>query len=301
MIMFLTAKGADLSAGPESPLLSAVDYPDHAVATEMAQLLLMNASDPNARSKDGKTALQLAESRGYTDISELLIHRGAEFSGAANVDRVYFGRRYSFDAQGKPFAPAGVNGLPQDFINQFVTFAHFDVERVKHLFQIAPGLLTARATWDELAIEAAAHMGLAPLAQFLSDQGSPVSTCTAAILGLKRRVETLVTSEPKCLHERGAHDIPLLVYTAYGEQRVDIAEFLLKSGADVHVKGLGMTTLHIAAFKGHVELAQLLLDHGADVNAPGKSRGAIVTPLAVAIRSKQPRMEQFLKDHGGRA
>src|SRR5690348_16235293 len=53
LVIFLAMKAAELSAGPESPLLAAVDYPDHAVATEMSRFLLMNASDPNARRRDG--------------------------------------------------------------------------------------------------------------------------------------------------------------------------------------------------------------------------------------------------------
>ena len=68
MVIFFAMKGADLSAGPESPLLAAVDYPDHAVASEMSIFLLMNASDPNARHRDGKTALELAAARGYDDL-----------------------------------------------------------------------------------------------------------------------------------------------------------------------------------------------------------------------------------------
>jgi ankyrin repeat protein len=60
MVMYLNGRGADLSAGPESPLLAALDYPDLAVALEATQTLLANASDPNAKRKDGKTALHLA-------------------------------------------------------------------------------------------------------------------------------------------------------------------------------------------------------------------------------------------------
>ena len=109
-------------------------------------------------------------------------------------------------------------------------------------------------------------MGLVPLAEFLAEQGSPVSTCTAAVLGLKNRVEALVKADGNCLRERGAHDIPLLAYTAWGKEQLDIAEFLLNSGADLKARGLGLTTLHIVAMRGHIELAKLLLDHGADVN-----------------------------------
>jgi len=301
MIMFLTTKGADLSAGPESPLLAAIDHPDHALAYEMAQTLLMNASDANARRKDGKSALEIARDRRYDDIVALLIHRGAEFQGKPDVERVYFGRRYSYDAQGNPYKPQDITGLPQDFINECVRLSHIDVEKVKHLYKLAPALFAAHATWDELPIEAAAHMGLVPLAEFLAEQGSPVSTCTAAVLGLKNRVEALVKGDPNCLRERGAHDIPLLSYTAWGKERLDIAEFLLNSGADLRARGLGLTTLHIVAMKGHIELAKLLLDHGADVNEPSWQKNENVTPLTMAVRAKQEKMQQFLKERGGRA
>jgi len=301
MIMFLTTKGADLSAGPESPLLTAIDHPDHALAFEMAQTLLMNASDPNARRKDGKSALDIARDRGYDDIVALLIHRGAAFQGKPDVERVYFGRRYSYDAQGNPYKPQDITGLPQDFLNECVRLSHLDVERVKHLYKLAPGLLAARATWDELPIEAAAHMGLVPLAEFLAEQGSPVSTCTASVLGLRNRVEALVKADPNCLRERGAHDIPLLSYTAWGKERLDIAEFLLNSGVDLRARGLGLTTLHVAAMRGHIELARLLLDRGADVNEPSRQKNGDVTPLTMAVRAKQEKMQQFLKERGGRA
>jgi ankyrin repeat protein len=300
MIFFLTMKGADLSAGPESPLLSAVDFPDRAKAFEMSQTLLMNASDPKARRKDGKTALDLATARGYADIADLLIHRSAESGSASNVERAYFGKRYTQDANGRPFQQADIDGLPQDFVNQFVMLAHFDGARVRHLFHLAPGLLAARATWDELAVEAAAHMGLVDLARFLADRGAPVSTCTAAMLGLEERVQSLINSDANCLRERGAHDLPLLTYTACGEQRIEIAEYLIKAGANVQASGLGLTTLHVAAAKGHIELAELLLAHGADVNSPGAQSGKAVTPLALATRAKQSKMEQFLQSRGGR-
>jgi ankyrin repeat protein len=302
MIFFLTTQGADLSAGPESPLLDAVEYRDHAVAMDMSQALLMNASDPNAKRADGRTALELATTRGYSDVAEMLVHRGATGSLAASItaERVYFGRRYSFDVEGKPYQPENIEGLPRDFINEFVRLAHFDADRVKHLMKIAPGLIGARATWDESAVEAASHMGLVPLARHLADHGAPVSTCTATLLGLQDRVEALVKSDAACLRERGAHDIALLAYTAYGDQRPEIADFLLRSGAGVEARAFGLTTLHIAASKGHIQLADILLAHGADVNASAKSRGEATTPLAAAVKGKRDQMVEFLKSRGAR-
>jgi ankyrin repeat protein len=301
MISFLTMQGADLSAGPESPLLSAVDFPDHPVALAMSQVLLMNASDPNAKRADGRTAIDLAGARGYTDIVELLAHRGAIGPGTngVQVERVYFGQRYTFDIKGGRYTPENIDGLPQEFINEFVRLAHGDADRVKHLLKIAPGLLGGRATWDELAVEAAAHMGLVPLAQHLAEQGSPVSVCTATLLGLRERVAALIQSDANCVRERGAHDIGLIAYTAYGEQQPEIADLLLRSGANINAKALGISTLHLAANKGYLELAEVLLNHGADVNAPAISRGQQVTPLAIAMKADRDKMVEFLKSRGG--
>src|SRR5262249_40634610 len=162
-----------------------------------------------------------------------------------------------------------------------------DAERVKHLLRLAPALAGARATWDESGIEAASHMGLVPLAQHLADHGAPVSTFTATLLGLRDRVEALVKSDPPCRRERRADDIALMAYTAFGGQHTEIADFLLRSGASVDGKALGgVTTLHIAAAKGHLELAEVLLAHGADVNAAAKN----VTPLATAVKAKQEKL-----------
>src|SRR5689334_89057 len=41
----LVTRGAELSAGPESPLLAAIDLPDHAKASAIAGFLISNASD----------------------------------------------------------------------------------------------------------------------------------------------------------------------------------------------------------------------------------------------------------------
>jgi uncharacterized protein len=300
MVTFFAMKGADLSAGPESPLLAAVDYPDHALASEMSIFLLMNASNPNARRRDGKTALELAAARGYDDLVQMLIHRGAEAS-SPSVERAYYGRRYTQDLRGNPVTREDTYGIPQDWINQFVAVAHFDFEKVKQLQKLCPTLIMTRATWDELAIEAAAHMGLTPMAQFLADLGAPVSTCTATLVGEQALVKRLVSEDPACLRERGAHDIALVAYTALGAQHVEIAEFLLSAGADVHARSLGQTSLHIAAGKGYVELAQLFLDHGADINATATVRGASVTPLALAEQAKQEKMAALLKQRGGRS
>lgn len=61
---------------------------------------------------------------------------------------------------------------------------------------------------------------------------------------------------------------------------VQVAEALLKAGADVHAKDrAGRTPLHVAAYWGAAEVARILLAHGAEVNARDEDRQ---TPLHAA-------------------
>jgi hypothetical protein len=236
----------------------------------------------------------------------MLIHRGAAITDeaaqllppASKIERVHFDRRYLQDVHGKPFTRDDTHGLPWIKINQFVTPAHFDFEKVKQLYKETPELLNARASWDELAIEAAAHVGQVPMAEWLAEKGAPVSTCTAVLLGLADRVKEALTADPGSLHERGAHDIAILSYTAWGKEQTAIAEHLLTAGVNVDSIGLNLTTLHLAAMKGYTELAALLIEKGADVNMAVKSKGEMMTPLAMAARAKHSKMEQLLKDKG---
>ena len=308
MVNFLVAQGADLSAGPEGPLLAAVDYPAHETASSMAQLLLINASDPNARRRDGRTALQLAAARGYGDLTEMLIHRGArvgpaEFEAATGEAAAVLQRASKIEVVHFERRPAGqieVEGVPWTSIVQFVRLAHNDFDKVKELLNAYPAMVNARASWDELAIEAAAHMGLFPMAEWLAAKGAVISTCTAVLLGMAGRVKESVAADRGVVRERGAHDLPILAYTVYGKEQAEIAEILLRSGANLQAMAFGLTILHLAASKGYLETANALIDHGADVNAVVKTRGEMLTPLASAIRAKQPKMEQFLRDRGAR-
>ncbi len=299
MVSLLGAKGAELNAGPEIPLLAAVDHPDHAAAWEMSLFLLSNASDANARRKDGKSALALAEARGYRDVAEMLIHRGAE-SADRTVERVHFDRRFVLDGKGRPVRRDDTNGLPWTQINPFVTLAHFHFEKVKELVGATPELLDTRASWDETAIEAASHTGQLPMAEWLAERGSAVSTCTAVLLGNAALVKAQIAADPLAVHERGAHDIAILAYAAYGKEQAGIAETLLNAGANVQGKALGLTPLHLAAQKGYIDLAEVLIAHEADINASVKPRGEAVTPLAQAMKAGQEKMADLLRRKGAR-
>jgi hypothetical protein len=300
MVTLLQSRGAELSAGPESPLLGAIERADHDLAWEIAQPLLANASDPNARTRDGRPALQIATERGHKEVAAMLIHRGAKTDTPGSIEVAWYGNRYRRNLEGKPVERDDLNGLPWTLVNQFVSVSHGNFEKSRQLLKEHPGLLNTRASWDELAIEAAAHVGAFDLAAWLAEQESPVSGCTAVLLGRADIVKEHLARDRRAVCERGAHDIAILAYTAYAKQQTAIAEQLLAAGAGVHERALGITALHLAASKGYLDLAALLMEHGADPDLAVKTRAGMVTAIDLAVRAKQPEMEQLLRSRGRR-
>ncbi len=144
MANVLLMKGADLSAvatrlDDATPAHFAAAIADHTTAYQMLETLVGNGAKPGAKKTDGTTPLQIAEKHGHTEASRLLIRRGADpYRGKAG-DETY--------------------GLPQFWINDFLIAAHFDFDKVRKLYGQCPDLLLTRSTWDEIAVEAGAHMG----------------------------------------------------------------------------------------------------------------------------------------------
>jgi ankyrin repeat protein len=144
-----------------------------------------------------------------------------------------------------------------------------------------------------MAVEAGAHMGLPDMVDLLAQAGSPVSTCTATVMGMTAFLRGLIAADPNCIRERGAHDFPLLFYTAFGKQQAETAQILLEAGADVNQNLGGVTTLHLAAQKGYVDLARLLLARGADRRIRARRGGA--TPLEMAQKANRTAIVELLR------
>jgi ankyrin repeat protein len=311
-----------------TPLRLAVEHKGAAAAERMAQWMLGNGANPNAPQADGLSPLHAAAAAGHAKVVGNLLRKGADAAAkdldgrtaldvalakgrdeaaavlrnAASVRRDLYSSRYRYNEQGSTVTRDDTYGLPQNFINQFVTFAHFDLDRVKKLLDLCPALLMTRATWDELGVEGAAHTGYEKCVRYLLDKGSPLSICTATMMGNTSRVNELLAEDAGRVHERGAHDFPLLWYTAFGAERADLAELLLGAGAEVDTGYRGITTLHLAARKGDVQLAELLLARGANTNPVGTlSFLALGTPLAVAREKGHQSFVDLMLKHGGHA
>ncbi|MGA2600355.1 MAG: ankyrin repeat domain-containing protein [Bryobacteraceae bacterium] len=279
----LLQKGADLSAvatglGDATPAHFAASIADSKIAAMTIETLVGNGASAGARKTDGTTPLHVAAHHGHAEAVRVLIRRGADPLAADNN-----GQTPAHVATGEAVAVLegagaiarncetgryrGVKrddtyGLPQAWINEFVIASHFDFEKVKRLHAQCSDLLLTRSTWDEIGVEAAAHMGREDMASFFIEKGSPVSLCTATMLGQIDEVKALLKEDANRVHERGAHDFPALWYTAFGKERPEILELLLASGADVHAGMMGNTTKELAEKKKYGRVLEILRGRG---------------------------------------
>jgi ankyrin repeat protein len=315
------------SSPPESltPLRLAIDHPDLAAAEEMVDAMAGNGGDPNAKQGDGVTPLHAAARAGSPEMIRLLIFNGAdpdartpdgatpydlavragkrEAAAAlrAKLPRKHRTSRFLYTADGGKYEPKEQPPLPWPVINEYVAVAHGNLARMKELLALYPTVLHANASWDELAVEAGAHVGFKEGVRFLLDQGAPAALPTAAMMGRTAHVKKLLAEDPQRIWDCGAHNMPPIWFPAIGggtPDHLEIAAALLDAGADVNAHKRGQTALHWAARGGQIEMVDLLLARGADPSARAKTPQGEVTPLAMAVKAEKKDAAERLRRAG---
>ena len=185
--------------------------------------------------------------------------------------------------------------LSTEQIREFVIAGHGNLEKVRQMLAENPELLNVSYRWNEndteTAVQAAAQIGSAIVAQFLLKQGAPLEICTAAMLGMQDEVVRRLNEDPRNAHATGAHGIPLLPHAVWSENPL-LVQLVFERGA----KSGATLALHNAVSRGKYEIVEWLLDNaGPDVKAKnfqGK------TPLTVASERSNDRIVALLKQHG---
>lgn len=292
------------SAAPEAltPLRLAVDHPDPSLAEDLVDAMIGNGGNPNAPQGDGVSPLQAAIKAGRTEIVRLLAFNGAE-GADPHLPRNHRTSRFAYTGDGGRFERPEQPAYPWPVINEYVAVAHGNLARMKELLALYPKLLHANASWDELAVEAGAHVGFKDGVRFLLDQGAPAALPTAAMMGMTAHVRRLLEEDPGRIWECGAHNMPPMWFPAIGggeAEHLEIARLLLDAGADPNAHKRGQTALHWAARSGQMEMAELLLSRGARVDALAKTPQGNTTPLDHALRAEKRDMAELLRRKGAR-
>ncbi|MBI3537662.1 MAG: ankyrin repeat domain-containing protein [Chloroflexi bacterium] len=147
-----------------------------------------------------------------------------------------------------------------EIVREFVIAGHGDLEKVKQMLAENSELLNVAYEWKEndreTAIQAAAHVGNVPIAEFLLARGAPLEIATAAMLGRKQDVENILAREPAKIRATGAHGISLMAHAALSGD-VELAAMLYARGAR---EGISYA-LNNAVAKKHFAMAQWLIEN----------------------------------------
>jgi ankyrin repeat protein len=117
--------------------------------------------------------------------------------------------------------------------------------------------------------------------------------CTALKMAVMRKKDDVV----KWLLEHGAVPQDSLLHESVAIKRVATAQLLLRHGARIDLKLLGVTPLIRASKKGLRDMVEMLLKEGASVNSTGAIR---VTALYAAVQGGHFEIVQELVAHGAK-
>lgn len=123
---------------------------------------------------------------------------------------------------------AQVNRL---LVQDFVIFAHSDLEMTRKLLDKEPALLNATMDWGagdwESGLGGASHMGRRDIVALLLERGARVDLFCAAMLGLVDVVRGLLTLQPALIDARGPHGFGLHFHAQVGgDGAVKVLDYL---------------------------------------------------------------------------
>jgi hypothetical protein len=126
------------------------------------------------------------------------------------------------------------------FVQDFVIYAHSDLEMVKKLLDREPALLNATMDWGqgdwESGLGGASHMGRRDIVLYLLDRGARIDIFCAAMMGRLDAVKSILTLEPKLIDAKGPHGFTLHFHAQVGGKEAEPVLDYLQSIKRIELK-----------------------------------------------------------------
>lgn len=125
-------------------------------------------------------------------------------------------------------------------IQDFVIFAHSDLEQTKKLLDREPMLINASMDWGagdwESALGGACHMGRRDIVEFLLERGARMDIFCATMMGQLEEVKAFLTLQPKLIDARGPHGFNLHFHAQLAGKDADRMVEYLQSVKKIELK-----------------------------------------------------------------
>ena len=126
--------------------------------------------------------------------------------------------------------------LAQDF----VIYAHSDLDMVRKLLDREAGLLNAAIDWGggdwETALGGASHMGRADIVELLLSRGARIDLFCATMLGQLDAVKAFLTLQPSLIDAKGPHGFSLHFHAQVGGDKSKTTLEYLQSIKPIELK-----------------------------------------------------------------
>jgi hypothetical protein len=156
---------------------------------------------------------------------------------SAGPIEAHFERDYSPPSFKPSWKKPQINRL---LVQDFVVFAHFELDMVKRLLEKEPALLNATMDWGagdwETGLGGASHMGRRDIVEYLLERGARIDLFCAAMMGRLDAVKSFLTLQPALIDARGPHGLSLHFHAQVGGKEAEPVLEYLQSIKQVELK-----------------------------------------------------------------
>src|SRR5438876_1461539 len=125
-------------------------------------------------------------------------------------------------------------------VQDFVIYAHSDLDMAKKLLEKEPALLNATMDWGggdwETGLGGASHMGRRDIVAYLLEKGARIDIFCAAMMGQLDAVRAFLTLQPKLIDAKGPHGFTLHFHAQVGGKESENVLDYLQSVKKIELK-----------------------------------------------------------------